>query len=153
MPDGDCSPPGSVFLLVQNQVDRLFGSARCTNDEPLVILQHLQPVLEIGRVVAEAAAGFQADVIHQDSGSNLCDQLFLAVVFRSEEGRLAQSVQPLGVSGAVGQFMEDRAVILCGADELLADGEYHFIGGGSVESPVTFFVGELHALRGPDSRR
>ena len=146
MPDGDCSPPSSVSLLVQNQVDRLLCLACCTDDEPLVILQHLQPVLKIGRVVTEAAAGFQADVIHQRSGSNLRDKLFLAVVFRSEEGGLAQPVQPLGVSGAMGQFMEDRAVILCGADELLADGENHFIGGGSVEGPVSFFVGELHAF-------
>ena len=32
MPDRDCSPPGSVSLLVQNQVDRLFGSARCLRE-------------------------------------------------------------------------------------------------------------------------
>ena len=49
---------------------------------------------------------------------------------------------------AVGQFVEDRAVILCGADKLLADGENHFISRGTIEGSVALLVGELYAFAG-----
>ena len=136
----------SLSSLVQNQVDGFLRTARCAYDEPLVALQDAQPVLDVGRAVAEAAGRFKADVIHQCCRAYLCDELFLAVVFRSEEGRPCQPVQPGGTAVAVRQFVEDGAVILCGAHELLADGEDNFIGGRTVEGAVTFFMGELHAF-------
>ena len=66
-------------LLVQNQIDGLFGSARCADDEALVILQNLQPVLDVGGAVAEAAAGFQAHMIDQRCRAYLRDELFLEI--------------------------------------------------------------------------
>ena len=52
------------------------------------------------------------------------------------------------MAGAVGQFVENGAVVFRCADELLADGEDDFVCGRSVEGPAAFFVEELHALAG-----
>ena len=139
MPDGDCSPPGFLSSLVQNQIDSLFCAARCAHDEPLVALQDAQPVLDVGGAVAEAAGRFKADMIDQRCRAYLRDELFFAVVFRSEEGRPRQPVQAGGVAGTVGQFVEDGAVVFRRAHELLADGEDDFVGRGPVEGPVAFF--------------
>ena len=92
MPDGDCSPPGVVVLLVQDEGDRLFRFACRADDKSLVISQHLQPDLNVGRVVAEAGGGFESYVIDQRCRSYLGDKLLFAVVLCSKEGRLAETM-------------------------------------------------------------
>ena len=83
----------SLSSLVQNQVDGFLRAARCAHDEALVILQDAQPVLDVGGAIAEAAGRFKSDVIDQRCCAYLCDELFLAVIFRSEERRPRQPVQ------------------------------------------------------------
>ena len=96
----------------QNQIDRFLSLARRTDDEPLVILQHLEPVLHICRTVSEAVRRLKSRMIDQRRRANLCDQFFFAVRLRAEEGDLLKSVQAAGMACAVRQFMEGCAVIL-----------------------------------------
>ena len=74
------------MMLPQNQVHSLFGFSGCDDDEALVILQHLQPVLNVGCIVAEAVGGFKPHMVDQGRSSDFCDKFFLAVIIRTEEG-------------------------------------------------------------------
>ena len=47
---------------------------------------------------------------------------------------------------AVGQFVEDRAVILGSADKLLTEGEDDLVSGGEIESAVAFAVRQFYPL-------
>ena len=84
-------------------------------------------------------------MIDQSRRTDLCDQLFFAVCFRSEEGSLLKAVQAAGVSCAVGQFVKGRAVILCGFGELSQQGKGDAVSRRPIEGPVAFLMLELDA--------
>ena len=103
-----------MVLLVQDKIDGFFRLARCRYDEAFVAFQHLQPILDVGGIVAEAAGGFKPDVIDQRCRPDFCHQFFLAVIRCAEEGGVVQAVQPLFVPGGMGDFVEGCAVVFSG---------------------------------------
>lgn len=57
--------------MAEDHIHGLFSFACCAHDETLVVAQHLQPVLNIRGVVAEAMIGFKPAVVQQRSASDL----------------------------------------------------------------------------------
>ena len=129
----------------EDQVHGLFSLARGGDDEPFVVLQHSQPVLNICRVVAEAVCRFQSCDVHKGGGSDLCDQLFLAVGLRSEEGCLFKAIQSAHMARAVDQFVEGRGVVFGGFSELGQKRKRNGVVRGTVEGSVAVFVVQLYA--------
>ena len=73
------------------------------------------------------------------------DEFFFGVRFRAEEGGSGDSVQPLGVSRAVDQFVEDRGVVFGGFLELGQQRKRDGIVRGTIEGSVALFVVQLYA--------
>ena len=88
------------------------------NDQPLVVTQSLQPVLNVCCIVAEAARRFKTAVTDESRSAEFCDQFFFAVCIRTEECCFAQAIQAACMSCTVREFMECSAVIFSCAFKL-----------------------------------
>jgi len=129
----------------KNQIHGLFSLAGCRHDEPFVILQHCQPVLNICGIVAEAVCRFQSCDVHKGGGSDFCDQLFLAVGLGSEEGGLLKAVQSAHMARAVNHLMEGCGVVFRSFLELCQKRKRNGVVRGTVEGSVALFVVQLYA--------
>ena len=136
---------GGLTRRTEDEGNSLFSLAGCRHDEAFVAFQHLEPVLNICGVVAEALCRFQPGGVHKGRRANLCDKFLFAVSLAPEVGSSGNSVQPLGVSRAVNEFVEGCAVILCGFLELCQKGKCNGIVRGTVEGPVALLMVELYA--------
>ena len=108
-------------LEVQDHPHGLVRLGRGGNDQALVVVQGGQPVLDISRVVARAAGGFNADRVQDGGAADLGDQFLVGVGFAAEMVvQEVDAVQPRLVAGGVRGLVEGRAVILGHLRELLA---------------------------------
>lgn len=114
--------------------------ARCAHDQPLVILQHREPVRDVSGVVAEAGRRLQTNPVDQVAGTQLSTQLLTAVSVAAEVSRVSEPIEAAGMTGAVSQLMEGRAVILRHFTELASQRQHHFVGGGTVKGLVALTV-------------
>ena len=67
------------WTSAEDYVDSLFSFTCGADDEALIVLQHLQPVMNVGRAVAETPGGFKACVVDECRNSDFRDQFFFAV--------------------------------------------------------------------------
>ena len=56
------------LIFTQDHLHSLLSPTGCADDQALVILQSVQPVLDVSRAVAEAVSRLQTDTVNQ-SGS------------------------------------------------------------------------------------
>ena len=105
-----CLSPLVLYCLIyppQNKVGRLLGLSRCRHQQLAVILQGLQPALNIGRLVVDHS-GADSSLGTQKRCSKLCNQFLFAIVCASErvvfKGLMAS--QTAFMAGSMGQLME-----------------------------------------------
>ena len=68
-----------MMSRAKHQADRLFCFAGCAHDEPFVIAQNLEPVLNVSSRIAETACRLKARVIDKSRSADFRNQFFLAV--------------------------------------------------------------------------
>ena len=108
-------------------------------------MQHLDPALNVRRIIAEAAWRFYAAVADEGSGSDFSDQFFFAVCIRAKEGGFLKTIQTAAVSRAVRQFMEGCAVVFSCAFKLREQGECDAVRGRLIECAIAFPMNEVNA--------
>ena len=131
--------------LSKNQIYGFFSFTRCADDESFVISHHLDPSLNIGGAVLEAAGSFQPCRIDKCCCADLCNQFFLALFFVCEVSDCRQAIQATGMTSAVRQFMKGGAAILGGFRKLFHTGENYAVCAGLIIGAVTALVNELDA--------
>ena len=134
-----------VILLVQNHLDGFLRLARGADNEALVVLQDVKPILYVSGAVAEAARRFQTCCVHQRRGSYFRNQLFFGIGFRTEERSLFQSIQALTVTSGMGQLVKRGAVIFRSLSELRSKRKRDGIVGRTVTGLIAFDVVKLYA--------
>ena len=105
----DTSPRFSSLDVVGG----LLGLGRGQDHQPLIVFELLEPALDIGGRVVDCSVFDPCDPAEHGRG-HLGDKLLLGVVGGPEGSHLGQSrsIEPTGMSGGVGQFVEEGTVVL-----------------------------------------
>ena len=126
--------------LPKNQIDCLVSLSSGAYDKALVILQHLEPVLNVGCAVLETAGSFKPCMEHKRGASDFGNQFLFAVAFPAKVRCSIQAVQALHVPCAVSQLMKGCAVILCGFTKLVHQRKNHGICRWLIISLIAFLI-------------
>lgn len=80
---------------------------------PVITLEYLKPRIDVGRVVRSRFMG-DVEIGAQECRTELCHKFFHRI-FRVPEALAQYSVEPVGCTTPVRQFMEQNAIVgLCG---------------------------------------
>jgi len=130
---------GCLLLFLKRAAeDQVHGSLRvggCMNDEPVILFQRGDPVLDVGSGVAVGVLVGDAYDSAKKGRAHLGYQFLFAVKLISE-AVAKDAMQTALVAGAVYQLVKERAVIVRRIDEAGTRGHVDGIGRGPVVSAV-----------------
>jgi hypothetical protein len=95
---------GLGLLKTVQKICCLLSMRRCGEDRALVVLQHLQPALDVGGMVG-ARLGGEPKVCAKKRCAKLCNQLFLCISFVAPSLAAKITVKAAFVFGPVGKLM------------------------------------------------